>query len=244
MRNLNAILKNWKGNKTLMVIFPHPDDETMASGGLITMAKKYGWRVIAVVLTAGEAGKSSVSLLNTTLSEIRKKELAKAVKILKIDQLITNNFGDGRLKGKEEEYIPWISAQIKRFNPQIIVTFDHSGFSGHPDHISLSLVVKEVIRILPKDSRPWLLWPTMKRKMAQKFVRPDVLPYLSEADYQLNLGFRWFYKWLASKAHKSQSLGKNRLIPYWLFMFFYPYEWYHKPIVDNEYPHKYVPFDI
>ena len=227
-----------------MVIFPHPDDETMATGGLIITAKKYQWQVVAVVLTGGEAGKSAVSLSNTTLREVRKKELEKAVKILKIDQLITNNFGDGQLKGKENEYIPWISAQIKRFNPQIIVTYDHSGFSGHPDHISLSLVVKEMIRVLPKDIRPWLLWPTMNRKLAKKFVRPDILSYLSEADYQLDLKLSWISKWKASKAHKSQALGNNRLIPYWLFMFFYHYEWYHKPIIDNEYPHKYVPFDI
>jgi len=244
MKNLNITLKNWKGNKTLMTIFPHPDDETMATGGLITIAKKNRWQVISLVLTGGEAGKSAVPLINTNLREIRKKELEKAAKILKIDQLVTNNFGDGQLKGKEKEYMPWILEQINRFKPQIIVTYDHSGFSGHPDHISLSLAVKELVRVFPKDSRPWLLWPTIDRRLAIKSVRPDVLPYISEVNYRLNLGLDWTKKWKASQAHKSQALGKGRLIPYWLFMFFYHREWYHKPIIDNEYPHKYVPFDV
>lgn len=41
-----------------MTVFPHPDDETMASGGLLLAAKRLGWKTVVVVLTKGGAGEN------------------------------------------------------------------------------------------------------------------------------------------------------------------------------------------
>ena len=44
----------------LLVIAPHPDDETLAAGGAITNARRRGWTVRVVVVTCGDGFRSAV----------------------------------------------------------------------------------------------------------------------------------------------------------------------------------------
>ncbi|KKQ25909.1 MAG: hypothetical protein US62_C0042G0009 [Candidatus Woesebacteria bacterium GW2011_GWA1_37_8] len=56
MKDFKSELNKIKG-KTLMVIFPHPDDESMMTGGLLSTAHKLGIRTVVVTITKGGAGK-------------------------------------------------------------------------------------------------------------------------------------------------------------------------------------------
>ncbi len=46
----------------LLVIAPHPDDETLAAGGAIAVAREKGWKVTIVVITCGDAFKPAESM--------------------------------------------------------------------------------------------------------------------------------------------------------------------------------------
>lgn len=221
----------------MMVIYPHPDDETMAAGGLLLVAKKLGFKTIAVLLTKGAAGQIHVHPHGKSLKSMRVEELERASKILKIDELVLGDFDDGKLK--DQKWSKWLNEQMLKYNPQIVVTYDHSGLSGHPDHIALSLAVKKISR-----KNVLLLWSTIAPEFAKRIVNPKTLAFASVPDYKLDLGNNWIRKWLAARAHASQALGKGMPLPLSVLLAWQHYEWYHKVDMSKDYPYKFVEFKI
>ncbi len=63
---------------TVAVVAPHPDDETLAAGGLIFDLSKAGWRVNIVVVTDGAASHPGTR----HLAQIREVECRRAVQAL------------------------------------------------------------------------------------------------------------------------------------------------------------------
>ena len=49
---------------TLVCFHAHPDDESIATGGLMTLAARDGRRVVLVVATRGEQGEPQPGVLN------------------------------------------------------------------------------------------------------------------------------------------------------------------------------------
>jgi LmbE family N-acetylglucosaminyl deacetylase len=232
MKDLKNELINWKGRKILMVIYPHPDDETMASGGLLLAAKKAGWKTIVVILTNGSAGKNH--LKKGILQEIRMDELKTAVNILGVDELIVGKFDDGKLREQQRSWEKWLNDQISKYNPGWLVTYDHSGISGHPDHISLSVALRNT------NAKLW--WSTVPKDF--RLLNHLVKDYVSGPTHQLYMGWNWTKKYLAAATHKSQALGKGLPIPLWLALFLYRTEWYHEVEAKTDYKYKFVPFEI
>ncbi len=241
MQNFEQILNNTK-RKNLMVIFPHPDDETFASGGLLLEAKKYGWQTIVVILTKGGAGKIHIDSQSKTLEEIRTNELAEAVNILKVDHLVLGDFPDGGLRKKNAKWVLWLSSQLDKFKPSLVVTYDNAGFTGHPDHIILSLEIK---KLLEKRENVDLYWATSLEDKFIKFVNIRLLKNLAKTTHELNLDpTLLFSKWLAILKHKSQGYGKKYGLQTLAYLFKNHFEWYHKVDLDVDYDYKFVKFDI
>jgi hypothetical protein len=227
MLNLINQLDTWKGNKTIMVVFPHPDDETMATGGLLMAAKQHGWKTIVVILTQGGAGKNK--LQKGELKSIRVQELNKTIKILKVDNLILGDFDDGKLRIQKVKWPKWLNEQLLKHNPGWVVTYDHSGLTGHPDHISLSLEIKNV--------SPKLWWVSVDNNLKEKLIRTDIQKFVSQPTHELSLGiWQSFKKFLAVCAHRSQNLP---------FMWeLYRKEYYHEVNSAGNYKYKFVNFEI
>ncbi len=217
-----------------MVVYPHPDDETMASGGLLLAAKKLGWQTVVVTLTKGGAGQIHIPINGFTLKEVRTKELNKAIKILEVDNLELGDFDDGKLRAQKNKWIKWLNEQMRKYGPGIVVTYDHSGITGHPDHISLS---KESRNITKK-----LFWSTVPKNF--RFLNPLVQEFVAAPTHALDLGGDWVKKYLAAKVHKSQALGKGWPVPLWLALFLNRTEWYHEVDPSKNYPYKFVEFKI
>ena len=242
MVNLNEILKNYKGEKILMTVFPHPDDEAMATGGLILVAKSLGWKVVTVTLTYGEAGKIYVNGSGKSVREIRKYEFKKALEILKVDCYDQGDFGDAKLKANIAEWSEWLEMVIKRYQPSLVVTYDHTGFTGHPDHIVLSVELKKVIS--EKFPEIGLFWSVVPKYLKRVIGDAYLSDYEVEPDNLLDLGHLWFTKWRAAKAYKSQKLGKSFPVFLFIFFLFYHFEWYHKVSLSIKYKYKFIDFVI
>lgn len=231
-----------------MTIFPHPDDETVASGGLLLVAHQLGWQTVALVLTGGEAGKIFAIGFKKTHEEIKKireVEMEKAAGILRISDLVMLDLGDGKLKEKEIETEIEIEKMINKYQPGIVLTYDHSGISGHPDHIISSLVVKKILeeKEKRKEETPLLFWATLpKSLLVYRKIFPQVLSYISSPNTVLNYGGKWLKKYLAAKAHRSQRIGRNYPLPYWLVLLLLRKEWYHQVELGKRYPYKFVCF--
>ena len=226
MKDIKQELTAWKGRKVLMVIYPHPDDETMGAGGLLLTAKKLGWQTVAVILTKGGAGQMHVHPNGRTIKEMRMAELEKAASILQIDDLVVADYDDGKLRQHRSRWEKWLKQQIIKYHPAWIVTFDHSGISGHPDHISLSLALRKV--------SAKLYWTTLPQDL--NLGNKELFKLRSAPTHILKLRGIGLKKWQAMKAHRSQKLpGRVAL---------YRFEWYHEVEPRKKYPHKFVEFKI
>jgi LmbE family N-acetylglucosaminyl deacetylase len=215
----------------------------MAAGGILLLAKKKGWKTIVVCLTKGGAGKMLINPRGKSTKEIRERELELATKRLGVSQLILGDFEDGRLKESVDEWKPWVKEIIQRHQPGIIVTYDRSGMTGHPDHISLSIGLTEIIGKLKKAPR--LFWTSMPEELRNRMVPESLWEYVSVPDSNLTLGRDIFWKWWAVKAHRSQPLFTHLFaIPLLLLFLKYPREWYYEVDFKKNFPHKFIEFKI
>ncbi len=126
---------------SLLAVFAHPDDESIASGGLLAWCAAVGVRVSLLCLTHGEhgrAGGAAAGPETRPLRQVRADELRAAARALGIARV--------RLLDHEDGMLPWIPAdrldadildEIRRTAPDVMVTFDADGLYWHPDHIAV-----------------------------------------------------------------------------------------------------------
>jgi mycothiol S-conjugate amidase len=138
----------------LMAVHAHPDDES--SKGAATMARYVaeGHEVMVVTCTGGEAG----SVLNpamdrpdvhANMTEIRREEMARAVKLLGVQHRWLGFVDSGLPEGDPlpplpegcfgvvplEESTGSLVQAIREFRPHVVLTYDENGGYPHPDHI-------------------------------------------------------------------------------------------------------------
>lgn len=124
--------------RRLLGIFAHPDDESRIVGGTLAKYASEGARVSLVVATRGEAGSRGEPPLTTSdeLPRVRERELSEACAILGLSDLTILNYRDGTLPDVDRhELTGHLVAAIRRFKPQVIVTFGSEGRTLHPDHL-------------------------------------------------------------------------------------------------------------
>lgn len=139
---------------TLMVVHAHPDDEAIGSGGLFARYSAEGVRTVLVTCTLGEEGEIVVPEMDTPenherLAEIREQELLAAVKHLGIQHLELLPYRDSGMIGTPSNQHPECFAQadldeatgrlvalVRRYKPQVLMTYNEEGGYGHPDHIN------------------------------------------------------------------------------------------------------------
>ena len=118
----------------LLAVFAHPDDESLASGGLLAWCAALGVRVSLLCLTHGEHGRGGGG---RSLRQVRAGELRAAARTLGIGRV--------RLLDHEDGMLPWIPpdrldddirAEMRRTAPDVVVTFDTDGLYWHPDHVA------------------------------------------------------------------------------------------------------------
>lgn len=127
--------------KKILLVLAHPDDESFLCGGTVVKYIKSGWEVELVCATNGEKGEIGL-LENVTpneLGNIRQKELTQACKILGINKIMLLEYPDlgldKTIPGDIEDRLFKIFTESV---PDIIITFDTSGITNHPDHMRLS----------------------------------------------------------------------------------------------------------
>ncbi len=240
MKLITNLCKRHKG-KTMLLLFAHPDDESFVSGGLIQEAKRFNMHIVLLCLTKGEKGLNA--LKKGKLSEIREKELMNAAKLLKIDTVIHDDFGDTKLKISVENWHTEVKKHLYQIKPAIVVTFDRSGLTGHPDHIALSV---ESYKLLHKfQKKPVLLW-RVPLDIEKKFLKTNnAMKYANSPRYELRLSMAMTIKKLqAIYSHKSQMQGLKFRLQMFLLFFKEPRELYHAVSFKRNYPFEFVPFKI
>lgn len=129
-----------KATPRLMTIFAHPDDESFGVAGTISHARRLGYPVAVVCATRGEEGQIADPALATpeNLGEVREQELRTAMRAVDVSDVVFLDYIDGHLaEANQEEALGRVVAQIRRFRPDVVVTFDANGGYGHVDHMAI-----------------------------------------------------------------------------------------------------------
>lgn len=134
--------------KRIMAVFAHPDDEIMIAGTYSKLNKDKNVTTVLATFTRGEAGRTGGVVPKEKLGEARTKELEKAAEILNIDHLEVFDFPDSGLEQADHEEIKsTIRELIKTYQPTTILTYDDIvGLYGHPDHVVMSKLTREVVK--------------------------------------------------------------------------------------------------
>lgn len=140
------------GQRALLAIFAHPDDESFGPGGTLARYAAEGARVWLVCATDGDAGTVEAALLDgyASAGQLRAAELCCAAQALGLAGVDWLGYRDSGMAGAPENQHPESLVQapmarlvgqlvtsIRRHRPQVIICDNRHGGYGHPDHIKL-----------------------------------------------------------------------------------------------------------
>lgn len=145
---------------SLLGVFAHPDDESLAAGGVLARHAAAGART--AVVTATWAADTP-----------RATELSEALRILGAGEPRMLGYADARAPhsapGKPrfcdaplDDTVGELVAHIREFRPDIVVTHDaYGGLTSHPDHLhthrvtTLAVQASGLERLYPDGGEPW-----------------------------------------------------------------------------------------
>ncbi|OGG01383.1 hypothetical protein A2Z33_02450 [Candidatus Gottesmanbacteria bacterium RBG_16_52_11] len=128
--------------KTMVLSFAHPDDDVFTCAMTVAKYVNNGWTVYLLCATDGREGKSGRlgHLTPERLGELRQAEARTSSDILGISSVEFLGYRDGSLDavgpGDLEDVL---FRRLVRLAPDIVITFDPTGISNHPDHARICL---------------------------------------------------------------------------------------------------------
>ena len=160
---------------TLLCVHPHPDDESIACGGVLARAADQGHRTVVVTCTGGEEGENlaGIDLGGVSLAEHRRRELAAALQVLGVRAHHWLGYRDSGMAGTPANDHPAsfhraeprvaagrLAAIIRAERPAVVVSDAADGSYGHPDHVRAHQVTRLAVALAadptaPVTGAPW-----------------------------------------------------------------------------------------
>ena len=158
-----AGLLRWKPGPpgTVIVVSPHPDDETLALGGVLYDLAETGFRIRVASVTDGEAAYPDAAELGV----VRRGELAAALHALGSPRAITAlrlGLSDGDVAGCQP-LLESLLAPLVRAAAWVLAPWPAD---GHPDHEAAGRAAQNVARACGTPIRFFPVW-------AWHWARPD-----------------------------------------------------------------------
>jgi LmbE family N-acetylglucosaminyl deacetylase len=170
----------------VLVIAPHPDDESIGCGGALCLHARRRDQITAVYLTSGELGLKHLSRQDAWLT--REREAARAAKILGIARLFFLRLADWFVGDAVEKGAAKLRPILKRAKPELIYLPHEQEW--HPDHKAALPMMRAAL----KDSRS--VPPTLRLY--------EVWTPLTAHDHVEDISAVMPRKLRALRAHKSQ----------------------------------------
>jgi len=199
--------------KPVVAIFAHPDDEAFgASGTLALLAKER--EVYLICVTDGSEGMNS-SKKTQALAEIRQEELLNSAKILGIKEVFFLGFKDGSLSNNLYHTIAEkIQKILEEIKPEMLLTDELRGISGHLDHIAVSFITSYVFKRLSFVHELWYYCITEKRAQSVQdyFIYWPPGYKKEEISKTVDVSVVWEQKTEAMYQHESQRHDVERIL--------------------------------
>lgn len=128
---------------TLLACYAHPDDESYGAAGAIAKYAAEDVKCFIVTATSGESGLDYRNRKNAPLGEHRATELARAALMLGAQPPLILGFPDGEVKEHIEEVAAGYLELFRDLKPEVVLTFDKTGVTGHSDHIGVHRAVTD-----------------------------------------------------------------------------------------------------
>lgn len=184
----------------VVIVYPHPDDESFGAAGTIRKFRSQGVPVTYLCGTLGEMGRNMGTppfANRETLPQIRKKELEEACAFLDIDYRLLG-FRDKTIEFEPLETVAKrVKKELEDIEPSLVITH-YPGHGVHPDHNALAAGTIEAVRMMPKEKRPTIWAAAITRDFEKVLGEPDVV---------IELGEHFDYKLEAILKHRSQAEG-------------------------------------
>jgi len=129
--------------KKVLVLAPHPDDETIGCGGSLVRHRDAGDPVKVVFLTNGAAGDSSGKYRRDQYVAIRQEEAERACTCLGVTDLEFWGYEDRSLAGSRGALRRLIDL-LADFRPELV--YAPSPMEIHPDHRAAAFLLSDAVR--------------------------------------------------------------------------------------------------
>ena len=158
--------------RTVLAVFAHPDDESLACGGTLARLADAGARIVLVCASRGEAGSISDPALvpDGDLGRVRTGELREAAAVLGISDVIVLGHRDGDLRWRDVPKLHGeIVALVRQYQPDAVITFAEDGLYWHLDHIGIHERTYTALRSFGASAPP-LYYVTMQKGVMRRIV--------------------------------------------------------------------------
>lgn len=186
--------------KHVVVIYPHPDDESFGSAGTIIKLREQGIPVTYLCATNGSMGRNMGSppfANRESMGKIREQELIDACKLLDCDMQLLG-YQDKAVEFEDKQIVAKrLKGIIEEINPSLIITH-HPFYGVHPDHNAIGAATIEALRMIKPADRP---------KLWVRAITTGYQNILGEPDYNYDVTDVFDAKMAAIAAHKSQADG-------------------------------------
>ncbi len=193
-----------------LFIFAHPDDETVAGAATIKRLTEAGHEVILISVTDGGGGEvmpaaqAELKRLGS-VGALRRQELQHVCDFLGISTLEILDFPDGGMTNQDVwgRLTVMCQEKIDFYQPDMLITFDHTGWYFHLDHVAVSIAT--TLAATQAEHPPQIFFHTLMlvENTKWKYVFPTNLP----VTHQVNASSLKDMKLEAMRLHQSQDLG-------------------------------------
>lgn len=149
---------------TIVSFHAHPDDESIGSSGLLSLAVDAGHRVVLVFATRGELGEPVEGVLaeGEQLGLRRTAECYESAAVIGAQRVEFLGYTDSGMIGEATNDAPWcfwqadvdqaahrLAAILHEEQPELLTIYDAHGGYGHPDHIQVHRVGARAADLVP-----------------------------------------------------------------------------------------------
>ena len=141
-----------EANKNILVVAPHPDDESIGCGGLL---KLYGKQTDILLLTDGRKGGCSYCNNETELIQLRKEEFLSAAEYAGVRHTFFLNIPEGTLRKSYQT--------IKNFSfSNYDYIFVPNKYESHHDHADTFTMIKKCIKRNKQKLFQYEVWTPLR----------------------------------------------------------------------------------
>ncbi len=173
---------------TLVCVHAHPDDEALFTAGISTLYAEREYHCVLVTCTAGQLGLDQEARPGSdpdhdveATRSVRAGELQRAATMIGFSRVVTLGFDDSGMVGWAQNDGPHafmnadldatartLAALLDEVHATVVVTYDETGFYGHPDHIMANRVTRRAVDLATSPQR--LYYPVVPTRVLTEFV--------------------------------------------------------------------------